>query len=122
MERAQRFYELGADILFVEAPANEAEMRRIGEELPGYHMANMLEGGQTPDLPPAVLEEMGFALAAYPLTLMAAAMKAMLAALDALRDGRPRDELLLEFGELKQRIGFDEYYEVSGKYDTSQRD
>jgi 2-methylisocitrate lyase-like PEP mutase family enzyme len=64
---------------------------------------------------------MGFALAAYPLTLMAAAMKAMLAALDALRDGRPRDELLLEFGELKQRIGFDEYYEVSGKYDTSRR-
>ena len=47
MERAQRFYELGADILFVEAPADEAEMRRIGSELPGYQMANILEGGQT---------------------------------------------------------------------------
>ena len=122
MERARIFHELGADILFVEAPADENEMRRIGGELPGYKMANILEGGQTPDLPPAVLEEMGFALAAYPLTLMAAAMKAMLAALDALRDGRPRDELLLEFGELKQRIGFDEYYEVSAGYDSSRRD
>lgn len=84
-------------------------------------MVNILEGGQTPDLPPAVLEEMDFALAAYPLTLMAAAMKAKLAALDALPDGRPRDELWLEFDELKEWIEFEEYYEVSGRDDISRR-
>lgn len=119
--RAQRFQELGADILFVEAPADEDEMRLVCSSLSGPKMANIVEGGKTPDLPPAVLEEMGFAIAAYPLTLMAAAMQAMLAALDALREGRSRDELIMDFATLRQRIGFDEYYQVSNQYGSAQR-
>ncbi len=52
---------------------------------------------------------------------MSAAMKAMLATLDALRSGQPRDELLLDFAELRQRVGFDEYYETSNRYKSAQR-
>ena len=46
--RAQAFAGQGADILFVEAPADEAEMAAICRQAPGRHMANMLEGGVTP--------------------------------------------------------------------------
>ena len=122
IERAQRFHDLGADILFVEAPADEAEMRQVCAELPGPKMANIVEGGKTPDLPADVLEDMGFAIAAYPLTLMAAAMQGMLAALDALKADTPRSELILDFASLRQRIGFDAYYEVSNRYGSSQRE
>lgn len=122
IERAQRFYELGADILFVEAPADEAEMRQVCAELPGAKMVNIVEGGKTPDLPASVLEEMGFAIAAYPLTLMAAAMQGMLAALDALQEDTSREELILDFASLRQRIGFEDYYEISNRYSSSQRD
>jgi len=119
--RAQKFHDLGADILFVEAPKTEAEMRTLCAELPGRKMANIVEGGETPSLPPAVLEEIGYRIAAYPLTLMAAAMKAMLAALTALREGDDTAPLLLDFTELRQRIGFEGYYRQSARYESSRR-
>ena len=50
IERAHRFHELGADILFVEAPKNIDEMRTICSDLPGCKMANIVEGGLTPNL------------------------------------------------------------------------
>lgn len=121
ISRAVKFAELGADILFVEAPQNEAEMREICEELPGIKMANILEGGVTPCLPPEELEQIGFQIAAYPLTLMSAAMKAMNEALALLKQGKPCDDLLLDFKTLRSQIGFDEYYDESSRYDSSRR-
>ena len=52
---------------------------------------------------------------------MSAAMKAMLETLDELRSGQPRDELLLDFDELRQCVGFDDYYETSNRYISAQR-
>ena len=101
IDRAARFAELGADILFVEAPKTIEEMRAVCTDLPGIKMANMLEGGETPVLPHIELQEIGFGIAAYPLTLISAAMRAMVAALDALRNDSPRDPLLLEFAEVR---------------------
>ena len=121
IERAQIFHDLGADILFVEAPKTEAEMRTVCTELPGPKMANIVEGGETPPLPPALLEEIGYSIAAYPLTLMAAAMKAMLAVLTAMHEGADTAPLLLDFAELRQRIGFDDYYDQSARYESSKR-
>jgi 2-methylisocitrate lyase-like PEP mutase family enzyme len=114
--RAREFRRLGADILFVEAPRDEAEMRRVCTELDGPCMANIVEGGMTPALPPAELERIGFKIAAYPLTLMAAAMQAMTQALDAFKTGTPPPESLMPFDELKTRIGFDAYFEEERRY------
>lgn len=119
--RAQKFHELGADILFVEAPLDVGEMREICSNLPGPQLANMLEGGQTPVLTHAELAEIGFKIAAYPLTLMSSAMQAMVGALDALRGDRPYQDRLMDFGELKRRIGFDRYYETSSAYQSTVR-
>lgn len=49
--RAETFAELGADILFVEAPQSEAEMREVCANLPGPKMANIVEGGATRTCP-----------------------------------------------------------------------
>ncbi|SET24755.1 isocitrate lyase/PEP mutase family protein [Oceanicella actignis] len=117
--RAARFAELGADILFVEAPRSEEEMRRICAELPGPKMANIVEGGQTPDLPLATLREIGFSIAAYPLSLMAAAMQAMVTTLRAMREDRRPG--LMDFAELRRRVGFDDYYRISEAYASSRR-
>jgi 2-methylisocitrate lyase-like PEP mutase family enzyme len=122
IDRAAKFAELGADILFVEAPKSVDEMRTICDALPGAKMANILEGGETPDLSPAELQEIGFKIAAYPLSLMAAAMKAMVDTLQLLKAGSPRDQMLMKWPELRQRIGFDAYYEQSERYASSRRD
>lgn len=119
IDRAAKFKELGADILFVEAPHSEAEMKEICTELPGPNLANMLEGGATPDLPIDVLHGLGFAIAAYPLSLMASAMQAMVTTLREMRhDRRPNQ---MDFVELRERIGFDDYYRASEKYNSDSR-
>ena len=121
LERAQKFHDLGADILFVEAPKNEEEMKQICSELPGCKMANIVEGGLTPNIPMTELNEMGYQIAAYPLTLLSASMRAMKNALANLKSDTPRDKDILNFSELRDIIGFEEYYEISSQYETSKR-
>ncbi|GGB40082.1 carboxyvinyl-carboxyphosphonate phosphorylmutase [Roseibium aquae] len=122
IDRAARFKELGADILFVEAPKTVEEMHTICRELPGPKMANIVEGGETPDLSHRELQDIGFSLAAYPLTLMASAMKAMAATLEKLKADMDRTPDLMSFSELRDRIGFNDYYETSARYETSKRE
>jgi 2-methylisocitrate lyase-like PEP mutase family enzyme len=121
IERAHRFHELGADILFVEAPKNIDEMRTICSDLPGCKMANIVEGGLTPNLAMDEISDLGYQIAAYPLTLLSAAMNAMKMTLDRMKIDQPRNDLLLDFGELRKDIGFNEYYENSEAYTSSQR-
>ena len=69
LERAARYAEAGADVIFVEAPLSEEELAQIPRAVPKPVMANMVEGGKTPLVPAARLAEMGFRLVIYPNSL-----------------------------------------------------
>jgi 2-methylisocitrate lyase-like PEP mutase family enzyme len=112
--RCRLFRELGADITFLEAPADEDEMRRYCGEVDGPKMANMIEGGKTPLLPPARLEAIGYAIAVYPLTLLNVSIQAMRAALGSLAAGAP--PAAMDFTELKQAVGFPAYAAEEARY------
>ena len=121
IHRGKRYQEIGADIIFIEAPKTVEEMETICREVPGCHMANIVEGGLTPNLAMEQLRDVGFQFAAYPLTLLAASMQAMKHTLELMRDDLPRGEHLMDFEELRDRIGFNDYYEISQVYETSRR-
>jgi len=106
--RARTFAEIGADILFVEAPRGVDEMRRVCAEVPGAHLANMVHGGSTPILPPAELEAIGYRIAAYPVALLSAAVHAMNQILCAIAAGEDCDPGV-SFAELRDIVGFDRY-------------
>ena len=113
--RARAFTDAGADMLFVEAPTTEAEMERICREAPGHHLANMLEDGASPILSDAALEAMGFKLVAHPFALLGSSILAMKKALAILReDGTPVERI--SFNELKEDVGFEEYYREEERY------
>jgi len=118
IERCRAFRALGADITFLEAPLNEAEMRRYCAMVDGPTMANLIEGGRTPLLPPAQLEAIGYKIAVYPLTLINVSIQAMRAALRDLRAGRPATAAM-DFEALKSAVGFPEYYAEEARYRTS---
>jgi 2-methylisocitrate lyase-like PEP mutase family enzyme len=118
IERGNQFNQLGADIIFVEAPRSEAEMERICTEIEGVKMANMVEHGKTPILPPDALAEMGFTIGAYPLTLLSAAIHAMQRALSALMQGDRYDHLL-DFKDLQQIVGFPQYNQTLNRLEGS---
>jgi 2-methylisocitrate lyase-like PEP mutase family enzyme len=113
--RARAFGDLGADIVFVEAPESEGEMERICREVSQPQLANMVEGGRTPVLPPARLEALGYKIAAYPLTLLSAATAAMRRALVELKSGQPVSGLT-PFGELQRIVGFPAYDAEARRY------
>jgi 2-methylisocitrate lyase-like PEP mutase family enzyme len=117
MWRMRAYADLGADILFLEAPRDEAEMARFCREVPGVHMANMLEDGITPLLPPGRLAELGYQIAAYPLTLLASAVHAMRKALVDLAAGRT-PEARVDFATLRSIVGFPDYDRLLATYET----
>ena len=121
IHRGKQYQEIGADIVFIEAPKTVEEMETICREVPGCHMANIVEGGLTPNLSMEQLQDVGFQFVAYPLTLLAASMQAMKQTLELMRQDLPRANHLMDFEELRDRIGFNEYYETSQVYETSRR-
>lgn len=117
IDRLKAFADLGADVLFLEAPRDEAEMERCCRAVPGLHMVNMLEDGITPLLPPARLADLGYRLAAYPLTLLACAVHAMQVALAQLASGQtPRYRV--SFEQLREIVGFGAYDALLSSYET----
>ncbi|MFP6622464.1 MAG: isocitrate lyase/PEP mutase family protein [Myxococcota bacterium] len=115
LERCRLFADAGADILFLEAPASEDEMQSFCRDLPGPKMANLVEGGDTPILPPDRLEAIGYRIAAYPLTLLSSAIHAMQESLAALAEGREPTGLL-DFEVLREIVGFPAYDQESARY------
>ena len=115
LERARKFTEIGVDITFLEAPRSEEEMRIYCENVPGPKMANMVEQGDTPVLNPKVLQEIGYSIAIYPISLMLAGIHAMEQPLAALAAGQTPDNAA-EFAHLRDIVGFPEYYEAEQRY------
>ncbi|MDX1576449.1 MAG: isocitrate lyase/PEP mutase family protein [Kiloniellales bacterium] len=115
LARAEAFAAAGADIHFIEALADESEMRAFCGAVAGPKMINLLEGGNTPYLPPDELQAIGFAVAAFPLTLLSAALGAMTEGLEALKSGRP-PEGLMDFAELRRLVGFEAYDREAARY------
>jgi 2,3-dimethylmalate lyase len=91
LRRAEIYLKAGADGLFIEAPQSVEELAQIGRAFQGVpQLANMVEGGgRTPILPPAELYRLGFAMVAYPTTLIFRVARAIDTALADLKAGRP---------------------------------
>ena len=118
VERCRLFREAGADVTFLEAPTSVDEMAQYCARVSGWKLANMLEGGKTPILPPAQLADMGYTLAAYPLTLLSAGARQMTNVLDHLKAGEHvPDAALLPFGDLCDAVGFTDYFALAARYE-----
>jgi len=113
--RMEAFADLGADILFLEAPRDESEMVRFCERVPGPKMANMLEEGLTPLLPADRLAAMGYKIAAYPLTLLNCAVFAMREALADLQAGRVSSRRV-DFATIRHILDFEGYDRLLARY------
>jgi 2-methylisocitrate lyase-like PEP mutase family enzyme len=120
--RALAYRDAGADVLFVEAPQAQAELKRIAPALGGVPvMANMVEGGKTPLLSASELEALGFALVIFPggivraLGHMASEYYASLATHGTSEPFRNR---MLDFTGLNDLIGTPELLAVGKRYDA----
>ena len=111
LERMHRYLEAGADMSFVESPESVEQMQRITREIAAPNMANLVPGGKTPILTATQLQELGFAVAAYPTMLTYTMARAAERALEHLQSRGTMSGLedsMMDFGEFNRLIGLDQ--------------
>ena len=119
IDRANEYANIGADLVFIEAPRSVEEMARICREVRAPLVANMIEGGKTPLLSIDELEAMGFRFILYPLTAIFAAAYAMRDALTLLKsrnDTRSIMGRLIVFNEFNRLVGLDDMRSLEERY------
>ena len=77
IDRSKRYLDAGAEMIFPEALADEAEFEAFAKAIDAPLLANMTEFGKSPLLPVETLERLGYAAAIYPVTSLRLAMKAI---------------------------------------------
>jgi len=94
LRRGESYLQAGADGIYVEGPTSIEQLKTIGKHFRGQCLATSIleNGGKTPWVAPAEMDEMGFAMILYPTTLLFRATFALQRAVADLRAGRPLDK------------------------------
>jgi len=119
VERAQKFSEAGADILFVEAVTTADEIRALPRRLAKPQLMNMVIGGRTPIFGAEELGQLGYGIVLYANAALQGAVAGMQKALTVLRDTKRIDEdpaLVTPFAERQRLVGKPEWDELERRY------
>lgn len=119
VERAQKFAEAGADILFVEAVTKAEEVRALPTRLDKPQLMNLVIGGRTPIFNADQLGEMGFGIVLYANAALQGAVAGMQKALTVLRDEKEVQEssgLVTPFAERQRLVRKDEWDALEKRY------
>jgi len=121
IERANAYCAAGADMAFVQGPADHDEVTQIGEAVDAPLLYNV--SGSSPELPPAELATLGFALVMFPrlsslATILGVRRAAMALAddpVDATADLQAEFDAL-PYGGFNEFAGFDRIREYERRY------
>ena len=111
VERANRYREAGADLIFVEAPTSEEDMRRINRQIDAPTMANMVEMGKTPLLTAEQLQDLGYDVVVFPLASLYAtawAVRGLMAELSRTGTTAGYLDRMITFDEFNRLIGLED--------------
>ncbi|HEY8086440.1 MAG TPA: isocitrate lyase/PEP mutase family protein [Polyangiaceae bacterium] len=86
--RAQRFHAAGADVTLVDGLPSVEALRRVGVEVPGHKVINLIHGGKTPLLPSQELHDLGFKIVLYSTPALYTAARTMFEAMSRLAETR----------------------------------
>ena len=118
IRRGKKLEESGADVIFIEAPQTEEEIRIIGQEIKLPMLINLIEGGKTPNLPISDLEELGFRIILYPLTSIFATAYSMQKLAAHVRSKKTTGGYneILTFKEFENVVDLQKYKDLDSKF------
>jgi 2-methylisocitrate lyase-like PEP mutase family enzyme len=122
LERAEKYLEAGADVLFIEAVRDEAQMREVNERFANRVplLANMVEGGKTPVKSAEELERLGYRIAIFPggtVRAVAHLLARYYASLRTHGTTAPFAKTMLDFERLNSLIGTPDLLARGKKYE-----
>ncbi|MEV5510999.1 methylisocitrate lyase [Streptomyces orinoci] len=112
IDRAKAYADAGADAIFPEALADESEYEAFRTAVDVPLLANLTEFGKTPLLNTRALENLGYNIALYPVTLWRIAMGAVEEGLRTLAAEGSQESLLPRMqtrSRLYELLGYEEY-------------
>jgi carboxyvinyl-carboxyphosphonate phosphorylmutase len=120
LDRARRYRDAGADVLFIEALVSEAEIEAAAAAFPDVPLLfNWAEGGKTPPVGLDRLTELGYRIVIFPIGTLLAATAAMRRILREIAAAGTPASLLGElptFGEFTDFIGLPEVRGIEQHY------
>jgi 2-methylisocitrate lyase-like PEP mutase family enzyme len=119
LERAARYSEAGADILFVEATETAEEIRKLPQLLDKPQLMNLVIGGKTPIFNADELADLGYGIVLYANAALQGAVAGMQQALTVLRDTHRLDEdpaLVTPFSERQRLVNKPYFDQLEKKY------
>lgn len=111
IERANRYREAGADMVFVEAPRSKHEVEEVARNVPGPLVINIVEGGVTPPMTHERMEELGYAIALYANLPLLASIHAMQTVLKRLHMGETAFDGHVASWDERQRLVRKEHFD-----------
>jgi 2-methylisocitrate lyase-like PEP mutase family enzyme len=84
--RARRFHDAGADVLLIDGLPSIEALERVGSEVPGHKVINLIHGGKTPLESSRRLHDLGFKIVLYSTPALYTAAQAMLGAMKLLKE------------------------------------
>ncbi|MFQ5634589.1 MAG: oxaloacetate decarboxylase [Gammaproteobacteria bacterium] len=123
LERGAAYADAGADVLFVESPLDDEQLRIVGDELGATVplLANMVEGGKTPLHTVDELAAFGYRVVIFPGAMLRMVSRAAAIYLDALkRDGTTAGimDRMFDFRAVNAVIGTDEMLANGKRYEN----
>jgi 2,3-dimethylmalate lyase len=111
IDRADRYGNAGADVVFIESPHSEAELEAIPRAVSYPLLVNMLTGGKTPVLPVSRLSDLGYKIAVCPIESLLVTAHAMQRLVTALKETGRVDQVegMVSFAEVKELLGVEEF-------------
>ena len=122
LERAEKYLEAGADVLFVEAVRTDEQMRIVNARFAGRVplLANMVEGGKTPVKGIAELQALGYRIAIFPggtVRAVATLLQRYYGSLKQHGTTAPFQREMLDFDGLNAVIGTPELLAQGKRYE-----
>lgn len=121
IERGRLYRKEGADVVFVEAPQSEDELREIPKKIDAPLLANMIENGVTPTFSADELKTMGYSMVVFPLSGLygaAYAMKKIFSQLKRTGSTEGSKDMMLDFNEFNDLVELPRFMQMEKKYQS----
>jgi 2,3-dimethylmalate lyase len=121
IERGKLYRKEGADVVFVEAPQSEDELREIPKKIDAPLLANMIENGVTPTFSADELKRMGYSMVVFPLSGLYGATYSMKKIFSHLKsNGTTKDctDMMLDFNEFNDLVELQKFIKMEKKYQS----
>lgn len=119
IKRGKKYREIGADVIFVEAPHSIEELKDISSEIDAPLVANMIEEGITPNLTADELLNLGYRIAIFPLSGLYSSTFAIYDTFTTLKQTGTTKLLvnkMIKFKEFNKLVELDKYMNMEKKY------